>query len=333
MLKRFLSITFLLILVAAAAAAQASKSTVKLATLAPRGSSFHQILMELGQQWRQSGVELTIYTDGTQGTESQMVSRMKLGQLHAGLLTASGLAEIDQSTEALQSMPMMFRSLDEVDYVRANLRHEIEQRLDDKGFVILFWADAGWVRFFSRDPVVRPDDLKKTRLYATTGDNQSIDIMKAAGLQPIPLAPSDILTGLQTGLINAVPTVPTIALSGQFYGKAKNMLEINWAPLVGGLVITRKAWDKFPAETQLALVKAARGAGEKMKARIRAENDQAVSTMVKRGLVVHNMTPQVEAEWVSVAESAYPKIRGPIVPAKFFDEVKRLLAQYRAQKK
>jgi TRAP-type C4-dicarboxylate transport system substrate-binding protein len=333
MLKR--TVAALLLLIASAAHAQKGPA-IKLGTLAPRGSSFHQTLMQLGQKWRQApggGAELTIFTDGTQGSEVDMVRRMRFGQLHAGLLTAVGLAEIDESVEALQSMPMMFRSLEEVDYVRANLRAEVERRLNEKGFVVLFWADAGWVRFFSKDPVHRPDDLRKTKLYVTAGDTKSVDIMKAAGLQPIPLSPNDILPSLQTGLINAVPTVPTIALSGQFYSRAPNMLEINWAPLVGGLVVTRKKWDTLPVEAQRAMAQAAREAGEQMKARIRAENDQAVATMVKRGLKVNRLTPQTEAEWVRVAEQAWPRIRGAIVPPKFFDDVQRLLAQYRAQKK
>jgi TRAP-type transport system periplasmic protein len=331
MRKSFL-ISLLLTFVCSSALAQ-KPVNVKLGTLAPRGSSFHQILMQLAQNWRQApggGANVTIFTDGSQGTEIDMVKRMRLGQLHAGLLTAVGLAEIDESVEALQSMPMMFRSLEEVDYVRAKLRSDIEKRLDDKGFVVLFWADAGWVRFFSKDPVVRPDDLRKTKLYVTEGDTKTVDIMKAAGLQPIPLAPMNILTSLNTGMINAVPTVPTIALTGQFYGKANNMLEINWAPLVGGLVITRKAWNQLTPEAQLAMVRAAREAGEQMKARIRKENDEAVATMVKRGLKVHKLPPEAEAEWIRVAESTYPKIRGQIVPANFFDQVQGLLRQYRA---
>lgn len=303
---------------------------VKLGTLAPRGSSFHQILMTLGQEWKKQGVELTIFTDGTQGSEADMVRRMRLGQLHAGLLTAVGLADIDDSVEALQSMPMMFHSLEEVDWVRARLRDDVEKRLLEKGYVVLFWADAGWVRFFSADPVLRPEDLKKTKLFVTAGDTTSTDLMKAAGYHPIPLSPTDILPGLNTGLINAVPTVPTIALAGQFYGKAPNMLEIDWAPLVGGLVMTKKKWESLSPEARAVVRTSALKAGDQMKAKIRAENDQAVATMVLRGLKVHKPTAAIEAEWRSAAAAVWPKIRGSIVPAKFFDDVQRLLAEYRA---
>lgn len=327
--SRFAAVTVALLFVSSFAAAQ----PVKLGTLAPRGSSFHQILMGLGQEWKKQGVELTVFTDGTQGSEADMVRRMRLGQLHAGLLTAVGLAEIDDSVEALQSMPMMFHSLDEVDFIRTRLRDDVEARLQEKGFVVLFWADAGWVRFFSSRPVLRPEDLKKTKLYVTAGDTAAVDLMKASGYHPIPLSPNDILPGLNTGLIDAVPTVPTIALAGQFYGKASHMLEIDWAPLVGGLVITKRKWDALSPEAQKAMRASAAKAGGQMKARIRAENDQAVATMAKRGLTVHRATPEIVAEWRAAAAAAWPKVRGPIVPAKFFDDVQRLLKEYRAGKR
>ena len=239
------------------------------------------------------------------------------------------MGEIDDSVEALQSMPMMFRSLDEVDFIREKLRDRIEKRLLDKGFVVLFWSDAGWVRFFTKEPVVHPNDLRKIDLYVTAGDTKQTDIMKAAGYKPIPLSPNDILAGLQTGLITGVPTVPTIALAGQFFTRAPHMLEINWAPLVGGFVVTKKKWDALPPETQKALRASAARAGERMKQLTRAENEKAVAEMAKRKLVVHKATPQIEAEWRAAAEKAYPKVRGGIVPADFFDDVQRLLAEYR----
>lgn len=306
---------------------------IRLATLAPKGSSFHQILLAMGEKWRQApggGVALTLYTDGTMGGEADMVRRMRVGQIQAGMLTVVGLSGIDDSVTALQNMPMMFRSLDEVDYVRDKLRPVLEKRLLEKGFVVLFWGDAGWVRFFSKHPVVHPVDLKKVKLFVWSGDNHQVGIMKAAGYQPIPLETNDILPSLQTGLIEAVPSTPFYALAGQFYGPAPHMLELNWAPLVGGAVISKKTWDTIPSTTREELLKAAAEAGDQIKGKSRAESAQSVETMKKRGLTVHAMTTEVEAEWRKVAEEVYPKIRGTIVPADMFDEVRRLLQEYRA---
>jgi TRAP-type C4-dicarboxylate transport system substrate-binding protein len=108
------------------------------------------------------------------------------------------------------------------------------------------------------------------------------------------------------------------------------MLALNWAPLVGGTVVTRKVWDSLPAETRAAMQKAADEAGVQIKARSRAESDEAVAAMQKRGLAVHTVTPEIEAEWRKTVESFQDEIRGRMVPAEMFDEVRRLLAEYRA---
>jgi TRAP-type C4-dicarboxylate transport system substrate-binding protein len=316
---------------AAPLAAQAQR--VRLATLAPKGSSFHQILLEMGEKWRRAaggGVALTIYTDGTMGSEADMVRRMRIGQLQAGMLTAGGLSQIDQAVTALQYMPMMFRSLDEVDYIEEKLRPDLEQRLLDKGFVVLFWGDAGWIRYFCREPVVRPADLKKLKVFVGAGDNEQLEIVRAAGYRPVPLETNDMLTGLQTGMIDAVPTIPVHALAGQIYAAARHMLKLNWAPLVGATVLTRKAWDALAPETRNAMLEAARQAGAQMKARSRAESEEAVQAMQKRGLVVHEVPRVAEAEWARLAESVYPQIRGRMVPADMFDKVRRLLEERRA---
>src|SRR2546425_7823026 len=128
---------------------------IRLATLLPGGSSYHRILLGMREKWRQApggGVNLTIYPNGAMGGEADMVRRMRVRELQAAVLSVVGLADIDDSVSALQYMPVMFRSLEEVDYVREKLRPMLEKRLSDKGFVVLFWADAGWIRFFSKRP-------------------------------------------------------------------------------------------------------------------------------------------------------------------------------------
>jgi TRAP-type C4-dicarboxylate transport system substrate-binding protein len=318
----------------AAPAAPAAEYTIKLTTLAPRDSSYHRALLRMGQAWRQASggaVELIIYPGGIQGGESAMVERMRINQTQAGLLTVVGLSKIEPAVAGLQNMPMMFRSLEEVVYVTKELRPMLEKRLLAKGFVVFFWTDAGWVRFFSKEPVIHPSDLKPMKLFTWAGDSEQVDIMKSLGFNPVPLETADILPGLQTGLISAVPMPPSYALANQIYMEAHNMLELNWAPLVGALVITKRAWDKIPAPIQEQIFKAAVPAGNEIKVSARKEADEAVQTMQSKwGLIVHKTTPEIEAEWRALAESVYPKIRGQLVPADIFDEVRRILQEYRS---
>jgi len=286
----------------------------------------------MGEKWRKASdgaVQLVIFPGGTQGSEADMVGLMQTGNLDAGLLTADGISQIDRTALALQLMPLAFRSLDEVDYLVEKLRPQLEARLLAKGYVVLFWSDSGWVRFFSTSPVVHPDDLRKLKVFSWASYAAEYDLWKAAGFNPVALETSGIPQGFLSGTIDAVPTVPIFALAAQLDTQAKYMLEINWGPLVGALVVTKRSWDRVPAAAREAMLKIATETGQQVKANGRAENDAAVAAMVKRGLVVHHMTPEVEAEWIAVVEKVKDEIRGKIVPAEVFDEAQQLLKQYR----
>jgi TRAP-type C4-dicarboxylate transport system substrate-binding protein len=257
---------------------------------------------------------------------------MRLGQLQAATITITGLREIDPAVTALQEIPMMFRSLEEVAYVRERFEPTLERLLAAKGFVVLFWADAGWVRYFSREAALHPDDFKSMKTFVTAGDIEHFDLLKAAGHNPVALDWNDAYTSLQTGMIDVVPTIPYYALAGQLYSVADHMLELNWVPLVGATIISKKTWDELPAAAQTQLREAALAAGRQFETAGRKENDEAVAAMRERGLEVVSVTPAVAEEWRDMAETFYPKIRGSMVPAEMFDEVAGLVAQYRSAK-
>lgn len=259
-----------------------------------------------------------------------MVGLMQTGNLDAGLLTAVGLSEIEPAVTALQSMPMSFRTLDEVDYVSEKLRPHLEQRLLAKGYLVLFWTDSGWVRFFSKSPVVHPDDLRKLKVFSWVGNAHEYDLWKATGFRPVALETAGIPQGLLSGTIEAVSVPPFFALAGQLDTQAKHMLELNWAPLVGAAVVRKKSWERVPGSAREQMLKVSAEIGKKVKADGRAESDAAVAAMTKRGLKVQKITPEVEAEWRTLLARLDPEIRGKIVPADMFDEAQRLLKEYRA---
>jgi TRAP-type C4-dicarboxylate transport system substrate-binding protein len=148
----------------------------------------------------------------------------------------------------------------------------------------------------------------------------------------VPLETGDILPAIQTGMISVVPSTPYFALASQIYNSAPNMLEINWAPIVGALVVTRKAWDEMPPALQDAMRSAGERAGVQIRAKARQEVDEAVEAMKKRGLVVNRPNAEQMREWNDLAEKLYPRIRGAMVPAETFDEVMGHLKAYRAGK-
>jgi len=315
-----------------ASLAQAADSRLRIGTLAPKNSLYHQQLMELGEAWRsaQGGdAKYLVYPDGSQGGEAEMARRMRIGQLQGALLSVVGLREIEPSIAALQSLPLLFRSWDEVDYVRDKMRAGMEAKFLEKGFVVLAWGDAGWVRFFSKEAAVRPDDYKKMKFFTWGSETEQQEIMKRLGYTPVPLETSDILPSIQTGMINVVPSTPYFALASQVYTSAPHMLEVNWAPIVGALVVTRKAWGEMSPATQAAVRAAGEKAGQQIRLKARQEVEDAVEAMKKRGLIVHRPNAQQMQEWNELAEKLYPRIRGTMVPAETFDEVFSLLKTYR----
>jgi TRAP-type transport system periplasmic protein len=326
--------SLVLALILAAPGVRAAEKTVrvKLGTLAPAGTSYHKALQAMGEKWRKASngaVQLVIFPGGTQGSEADMVGLMQTGNLDAGLLTTSGLAEIDPSALATQVMPLFFHNLDEMDYVSEKLRPQLDARLLAKGYVALFWCDSGWVQFFSKSPVLHPDDLRKLKIYCGTDIPAEYDLWKASGFKPIAMDAPSIPQGLLSGTISAVPTVAIFALAAQLDSQAKYMLEINWAPLVGACVVQKKAWDRVPAGVREEFLKIAEETGKQVKAAGRAEGESAVAALVKRGLVVTKTTPEVDAEWRTLIDKVQDQIRGKIIPAELFDEAQRLIKEYR----
>jgi TRAP-type C4-dicarboxylate transport system substrate-binding protein len=308
---------------------------LRLGTLVPQGSSYHRILQDMGQKWRTATngqVQLTVYA-GTMGSELELVRRMRAGQLQAGVVSTTGLANIDRGVAALQSIPMMYRTLDELDYVKAKLTPTLEQRFASKGFKVLFWTDGGWVRFFTREKIDRPDQLKKLKTFVTAGETQQFDLLKSAGYSPVALEWADALTSLQTKMLDAVPIAPYLGLTMQVYTVAGYMLDLNWAPVVGALAINQKTWDALSPTQRTALSSIAAATGKQFQTQARKEADEAIAAMQKRGLTVVPITGAALAEWRTASEQLYPKIRGTLVPADMFDQAAHLVTEYRSQRR
>ncbi len=321
--------------VAAAPAAHANNKSLRIGSLVPKNSLYHRQLLEVADAWRTAqgaGAKYLVYPDGSQGGEAEMARRMRIGQLQGALLSVVGLREIEPSIAALQSLPLLFRNWDEVDHVREKMRASMEKKFYDKGFVVLAWGDAGWVRFFSKEPAVRPEDYKRMKFFAWGSEPDQQAIMKSLGYTPVPLETTDILPAIQTGMINVVPSTPYFALATQVFNTAPHMLDINWAPIVGALVVTRKAWDDMDPNVQQAVRAASDKAGAQIRTKARLEVEEAVDAMKKRGLTVHKPNAEQMKEWNDFATKIYPRIRGTMVPAETFDEVMAHLSAYRAGK-
>jgi len=317
-----------------AAAVAGEAMVIKLATLAPEGSAWYKILERMGEDWRKASggaVTLRIYGGGVVGDEKAMIRKMRVGQLQAATITGLGLASLERSFYALH-IPMMFADDGELDHVRGRLAPLLERELAEKGFIVLSWGDAGWVTFFTKTPVTHPAEAMATKLFVGTDDSTVVQLYKETGFNPVLLSSMDILPGLQTGLINAFSATPLAALAFQWFALAPNMTELNFAPLTGATIIDKRIWEKIPAELRPKILEASRAGEALVREEIRRLNAEAVNAMLKNGLKVARLSPEVHAEWVRMLEGLYPKIRGPIIPEEAFDAARAARDEYRAAK-
>jgi TRAP-type C4-dicarboxylate transport system substrate-binding protein len=286
----------------------------------------------MGEEWKEvSGgkVTLRIYPGGVVGDENAMLRKMRVGQLHAAAITGMGLAFLDRSFYGLH-VPMLYASDEEFDYVRHRLSPLLENRLEEKGFIVLNWGDAGWIHFFAREPFTRPSEMKAMKLYIGAGDSSLTQLYKKAGFKPVPISVVDILPSLQTGLIDAFNATPLAALAFQWFALAPNMADIKWAPLTGATIIDKRAWKKIPEELRPKILEVSRAASQRLQREIRNLNAEALKAMVENGLKINHVSPSIEAEWRKIVEDIYPQVRGKIIPADVFDEVRMYRDEFRS---
>lgn len=307
------------------------KEVIKIATMAPSGSPWHIILQEMGNEWKQVSnglVELKIYPGGVAGSEQDMVRKMRIGQIQAAAVSIGGLSLIDPGVNVL-GIPMAVDSWEVLDKIREALDREIEKSFEEKGFILLNWGDAGWVRYFgpSEDPSV--EAAKKSKMFVTQGDDRTVQMWKKTGFNAIPLAPSDILMALQTGMIDAYNTTAVMALASQWFAFTPYMVDMPWAPMTGGTIITKKAWEKIPQDERSVLKAISEKYGERLQTEIRELEDDAVSEMVKRGLKLAKPNQEQIQGWRNVMESGYPMLR-TIIPKEWFDKALEISSQSRS---
>ena len=301
----------------------AKKIIVKMATLAPEGTEWHGLLVELGQQWQEvtnGEVRLRIYPGGVVGDERDMIRKMRIGQIHGAAISNEGMTEINPYFTTFY-MPMMYQSYDEVDFVRERLSDELLNITEDNGFKILTMVDVGWAYWFSTEPIYTPDDLKNNKIFIWAGDYKSVQLYEKHGYQPVPLAMTDVLSGLQTGLITSLGFNPLYALAQQLFGIADNMLEMKWGNLTAAIIIDLKTWNKIKPEYQQSMLTVAKKIGNGFQEKNRYESDKSVEVMKKYGLKVNKPSPEQVQIWNELINSMSADIRGSLIEENAYDRL------------
>lgn len=307
------------LLVAAAPAARA-EITIKLATLAPTGSAWHDLLRELGQGWEAASggqVRVKVYAGGTQGSEGETIRKLGIGQLQAAALTNVGLHDVVKEPQALTT-PLLFRDEPEMACALARVRPRLEAVLAERGLVAVQWSTIGSLALYCDRARATPAELAGARIFAAQGDPGVEEAWRRAGLKPVVLAATDIVPALQTGMIECLNNVPLYALATRTFVKAPWVVDLPMGYILGVTVVRRDTWERVPAEVRPRLLEVAQALGARVDAEVRRLNVEALDAMRRQGLQVVRVDPEA---WRPAMERSWAVLRGGVVPAPFFDEV------------
>lgn len=315
--------------------AAAKSVLIKIATLAPEGSSwmetFNKLKTEIMQKTEQN-VQFRIYPGGVLGDEKDMLRKLHIGQIHGAVLTSSGLSALYGEIDVLQ-IPFLFQTYGEVDHVLDKMNTFFRKGFEDNGYVLLGWSEAGFVRLMSTKPVATLSDLQKMKVWTWEDAPLSRAIFDEAEVAAIPLTVPDVLVGLQTGLVDVVYAPPAGAISLQWFTKVKYLTDVPLSYLVGAVVVKKNVFSQIPAEYQRVIVESFQVHLEKLKTMIRNENQEALKVMEKHGVKIINPSQNAVEEFMQLSDKAVQRLGVVSFSEKIRDEVTAYLKEYRDNKK
>ena len=233
-----------------------AQTMVKFATLAPDGSTWMKAMRQFTDDAtaKTAGrVKFKIYPGGVSGDEKDVVRKIRLGQLQAGGFTGVGIGEIAPETRLLDT-PFLFKNAREIDHVYKALAADFRGFFLARGYVLLGWAEVGNVNIFSNIPVTRPEDLRSVKMWIWEGDPIAEATFAALKIKPIPLSITDVMTSLQTGMINGVYGSPLSVIALQWFASMKYVFALPIANASGAVVISKKTFDTLTKEDQKVLL-------------------------------------------------------------------------------
>ncbi len=315
----------------ALAAAVAGAQNLKFASVAPKDTVWDVALNQIGAEWhRLSGgdIEVTVFPGGVAGDETDLLRKVRTGQLDAVAISAIGLATVYPGVLAL-GMPFLFENEEEVAYATEQLRPLIEDEFERRGFKMLMWTAAGWVHFFSREPILTPDDLRQQKLNVPDANPGVVSAWQDIGFRIAELPVTEVAFGLQNGFVDAVLNTSLIVAPMQWFGVAKHMNALEIAPFYGAMLISTRTWRRFPEDLRPQLFAAVQEYGGEATAQVLAAERAAVEIMRRFGLTIHQPTAEEAAEW-RVLQRGFESLVGPVVDERAFEVVVEALAEYRA---
>ena len=301
MLKFRLIISLVICFLASAAPAAALE--LKIATLSPEGSPWMQKMRQGAKEIAEKTskrVHFKFYPGGIMGNDKTVLRKIRFGQLHGGVLTGGSLSSVFGDAQ-VYSLPLKFRSLQEIDYVRERMDPLLMAGFEKGGFVTFGLAEGGFAYVMSNAPIRSVDELRPLKVWIPDHDATIAEAMHAFGIKPIPLPIADVRTGLQTGLIDTVTISPIGAIVLQWHTQVKYLTELPMAYVYGLLAVDRKVFSKISPADQEIVRQTMAGTWQAIDHQNRADNIEALTVLRNLGIQFVKPAPGAEADWLAVA--------------------------------
>ena len=313
--------------------AQAAKKTrIKFSTLAPEGSSWMKVMRMLEKELKSvtnGEVGFKFYPGGVSGDEIDVIRKMRIGQVHAAGFTGVGLGEILPEVRVLD-LPFLFRSDKEIEYIYEKMNDYFAARFEEKGYILLGWVPVGWVHFFSSEPITSVDSLRPQKAWMWEGDPLVQATYKGLGVSPHPLSVTDVLLSLQTGMVDTVYASPMGALALQWYTKVKYMSELRMANATGGVLMTKRVFNRLPDKHKKAVREISRRYLKRLVQKIEEDNNQSITLMKQNGLKITPLPNSSELQkFYAVGKDVQKQLNGRLFSPSVLDQVNSLLKEIR----
>ncbi len=316
----------------AARSSRRARYQIKIATLATDGSTWMNLMYELDDRIREEtggDVGLRFYPGGVQGDEMIVLDKIRFGQLQGGGLTGVGLGQIAPSLRIMEA-PFLLTDPSEVDAVHRAMDPIFEAELERAGFVLLGWAEVGFVYLYSRQPVVSLDDLRRQKVWLWEGDPLAEALFREAGVAPVPLAVSDVLTSLQTGLISAVYVTPLANIALQWFTRIAYTTDLPLTYSMGAVVISKDSWERIPAPHRPIIKRLCDEYFGRLKEATRRDNAESMKVMAESGIKTV-VPPDAEiAVFRGVGERVRQRLVGTLYDQSVLDRVLEVLEEHRS---
>jgi len=306
--------------------------TIKFATIAPDGSTWMNVMKEFSQDVLKATdgkVKFKIYAGGVQGDEKDVLRKIRFKQLHSAGFTGVGLGEILPEVRIFDS-PFLFHNHDEIDYVSNKFFDSFAEKFEKKGYILLGWAEIGFVYIYTNTPVKNTEDFKGVKMWMWEGDPLAEATFKAFGINPIPLSITDVLTSLQTGLIDGVYTSPLACVGLQWFTKIKYVTDVALSNSNGAVLVSKNIFNKLNSDQQKIVKEKARHYFTKLVKLSREDNKKSTEEMLKNGVKKIEITDtSILNEFEMIGKQARKSLVGKLYDQALLDQIEKAVEEFR----